>query len=197
MTMRRGLFVVIVGPTGSGKSVLVKHLLSKFSDIVSPTSCTTRAMRPGEVEGDVYYFISEEEFRKKIDAGEFLEWAQYGGHLYGSLKSEIIKPLEEGKLVLIDMEVQGARQVKNIFPKEELVTVYIDGGDWAQLVERVHARAPISDEELAKRKERYDDELTFKSVADFIITNPEGEIEKSKRDIEELMENLRNRIGLA
>lgn len=195
--MVQGIFVIVVGPSGSGKNALTKSVYARYADIVVPVSCTTRAMRPGEKDGDMYYFLSQEEFKKRIAEDVFLEWAEYGGHLYGTLKSEILPRLAEGKMVMRDVEVQGALQIKSSIPSEKLVTIFIDAGSWEDLEKRIRARAPITEEELSERKSRYEIEMTFKQQADFVIDNPDGLLEEGARAIEAVIISLRKRIGLA
>ncbi len=178
--MTRGKLIIVVGPTGSGKGTLVQHALETFPNLVFPVSATTRAPRPTEVDGVNYHFLTETEFKRRIEAGELLEWAQYGGNYYGTLVSEVMPALEEGKSVMLEIEVQGARQVLDLFP-EDAVGIFIDAGSWEELEERVRARAPITDAELEKRRKRYDDELTFKEQASFVIKNPNGKLEEAKQ----------------
>ncbi|MBU6214230.1 guanylate kinase [Patescibacteria group bacterium] len=195
--MERGIFVIVVGPSGSGKNVLIQSMRESYPDIVFPTSCTTRMMRPGERDGKTYFFLSDEGFRKRIEAQEFLEWAPYGGYLYGTLKSEIIPFLQEGRMVLREVEIQGARRIKGLLPKDQLATVFIDAGPWDELERRIRARAPITDDELEKRRKRYADEEHFKAEADFVVENPRGSLEQAKIDMNAVIKNLRNRVGLA
>src|SRR3989344_1541070 len=105
--MTQGLFVIVLGPTGSGKSVLIEHIRTLHPEIIAPVSCTTRSIRPGEEDGKHFHFVSESEFKKHITGGDFLEWVQYGGHYYGSLKTEILPRLQKGKIILDELEVQG------------------------------------------------------------------------------------------
>lgn len=185
-----GKLIIVLGPTGSGKSVLVEHVRSLHPEFIAPVSCTTRAMRPGEKDGTNYHFVDEVEFKRRIAAGDFIEWAQYGGHYYGSLKTEILPNLEAGRTILDELEVQGARQVKAILPPEQFVSIFIDGGSWNDLERRVRARAPITEAELEKRKKRYEDEVSFKNEADFIVRNPEGEVEQAKHDLATVIDSV-------
>jgi guanylate kinase len=195
--MNRGILVVLVGPTGSGKSALREHIRAVFPDIVFPINCTTRTMRPGEVPGEKYYFLTEAEFKARVEQGDFLEWASYGGNLYGTLKSEIVPKMAEGKVALTEVEVQGARAIQKILPKDELAIIFIDAGAWDELEKRVRARAPITEDELAKRKKRYADETAFKPEADFVIKNPAGGLDQAKLDIEEAIRALQKRLSAA
>jgi guanylate kinase len=108
------------------------------------------------IENAHYKFLSEEEFKQWIDEGKFLEWAEYSGNYYGTLRAEVEAALAEGKTLLKEMEVQGVRQIRETLPKEQLLTVFISAGSWDALEARIRARAPISDEEVALRRKRYD-----------------------------------------
>lgn len=185
-----GTFVLVIGPTGSGKSTLMKHVTEQFPELVFPQSYTTRTRRTDHIEGNHYTFITTEAFKQKVEAGEFLEWAEYSGNYYGTLKSEVETQLSEGKILLKEMEVQGARQIRNLIPKEQLLTVFISSGDWTDLEARVRARAPITEEELALRKKRYEDEITFKNEADKVILNTEGRKEEAKAEFKNLIQSV-------
>lgn len=186
----RGKLILIVGPTGSGKGTLVAYLRELHPELVESISCTTRAMRPGEVEGREYHFVGVDEFKKRIDEGYFLEWAQYGGNYYGSPKKEVMEHLEKGRSILIDIEVQGARQIKALLPKDQLLSIFIDAGAWEILEHRIKARAPITEEEIEKRKSRYEDEMTFRDQADYVVANPEGKVEQAKSEVARIVESF-------
>jgi guanylate kinase len=178
----KGKFILVIGPTGSGKSVLINYVREQFSDLLFPVTYTTREKRPG-YESSSYRFLSVEEFQEKAASGDFIEWAQYGGNVYGTSKEEITTGLSEGKVMLKEMEVQGVRQIQSLLPKDELALVYIDAGSWDELEKRIRARAPISDEEVALRKKRFEDEVPFKDNADFVIPNPPGELDTAKEKL--------------
>ena len=189
-TTGTGKFILVVGPTGSGKSVLLAYIKEVFPDIFFPMSYTTRERRPG-VENSAYQFLTQEEFKAKVDSGEFLEWAQFGGNFYGTAKDEVIASLQEGKILLKEMEVQGVRQTQGILSPDQLCIMYIDAGSWDELERRVRARAPITEEELAKRKQRYDDEVPFKETADFVIQNYFGELDTAKEQVVSAINSIR------
>ncbi len=190
--MKKGKLVLIVGLPGSGKGTLIAHLREQFPEIVFPVSWTTRPRRPGENEGDVYHFASDDEFSRSVGDGEFLEWVSIdGGHRYGTRKNEIVPPLEEGKLVLREVEIQGARRLKKLLPHEDIVSIFINTGSWDDLSARMLARAPMSAEELAKRKERYEKELSFKNEADFVVENQYGKLDEAKRQVSAILQSLR------
>jgi guanylate kinase len=185
-----GKLVIIMGSMGSGKGVLTDYARTLHPEFVYPPSCTTREMRAGDREGDQYYFISREEFEQRVAAGDFLEWAHFGENLYGSLKKEILPPLHEGKTLLLELDVQGVRNIKQILPSERIITIFIDSGSWDELERRARARAPISETELAKRKQRYEDEITFKKEATYVVQNPTGKLDEAKKQIEAIMNSL-------
>ncbi len=193
--MATGKLVLVIGGSGSGKGTLMASARERFPDIVFPVSCTTRAIRPGEIAGQVYHFVTNEEFDSRIEAGAFLEWAEYGGNRYGTPVSEVTGPLSEGKLLLHEIEVQGVRLLQKIIASDELVTVYIDAGSWDVLEERIRARAPITDTELAKRRERYEKESSFKSEATYVIENTNGGVEQAIEDFVSLIARLRSEVS--
>ncbi len=194
MQEKRGKLILVIGPTGSGKSVLMSYVHEQFPEIVFPITYTTRERRPG-VENSSYRFISVEEFETMKNAGEFLEWAQFGNNFYGTSKSEIIDALAEGKILMKEMEVQGVRQVQDLLPADELVLMYIDAGSWEELEKRVRARAPITEDELAKRKHRYEDELPFKELSHYVIENLPGKLEDAKQAIEAAITTVQTNVN--
>jgi guanylate kinase len=147
-------------------------------------------MRPGEVNGQTYYFVSSDEFAARLSRGEFLETAVYGGNQYGTLKSQILPFIEEGKMVVREIEVQGARQIQQMLPADDLRIIYIDAGSWDELERRVVARAPIGQPELEARRKRYEDETSFKAEATVVIKNPEGGLEQAKADFEQAVRTI-------
>ncbi|MFN3188049.1 MAG: guanylate kinase [Candidatus Paceibacteria bacterium] len=185
-----GHVVVVMAPMGSGKGTIIKAGLEAFPEIRTTVSCTTRQARPGEVDGREYHFVSSTEFDKKIMAGEFIEWAHFGLNRYGTLKSEIIPYLENGEVVIAEIEVQGVEQLHQLFPKENITTVYIEAGGWEQLRARALARAEISEEELAKRYERYLIEIESKGSADIVIDNSKEGSAQAENEFVDVLENI-------
>ena len=195
-TAHRGKFVPVVAPTGSGKDTLITYAKSVFPDLVLSVSCTTRSPREGEEHGKDYFFLSREEFEAKIASGDLLEWAEYGGNYYGTPKGEIERHLAAGALIMGDIEVQGVRLIRDLLPPEEFGTIYIDAGSWDVLARRALLRAPMSAEELEKRRMRYEDESSFKSEATYVVSNPEGMLDDAKRDFVAAVAAFRGQIGL-
>lgn len=189
---KKGRLVLIVGVTGSGKGALLEHLRAQFPELTFAVSCVTREPRPGEVEGHTYHFISKEEFNQRLSKGEFLEWIEkYGGIRYGTLKSEILTPLSEGKVVVREVDIDGVKSIQQLVPKEKLSIIAIDAGAWETVERRVKARAPISEEELETRRKRYLEENPyFREVADVVIENPDGGLAQAKAQIEEVVKTL-------
>ena len=185
-----GTLVIVNGPSGSGKGSLVSYLRSVYPQIGFSISCTTRSPRPNEKDGVNYHFLSEAEFTRRIEAGDFLEWAKFGKNYYGTLKSEVLHRLERGEVIVLEIEIQGARQIVRGTPKDELLSIYIDAGSWEALEKRIVARAPISHDELADRKKSYETEVEFKDEADVVIPNPDGGLEAAKKKIIEVVAPL-------
>ncbi len=188
-----GHVVIVMAPMGSGKGTLIKHIQTLYPDIYTTVSCTTRDKRPGEVHGKEYYFITSEEFDKKIAAGEFLEWAHFGLNRYGTLKSEIIPRLQEGQVVITEIELQGVEQLLAILPRSDITVVFIDAGGWETMKERAQMRAPMSEEELQKRYERYLVEIKAKDKADIIINNS-GSVDIAKKEIEAVFKEIYSNV---
>lgn len=189
-----GHLVIVMAPTGSGKGTLIKSALDKFPELYLSVSCTTRARRPGEINGRDYYFISQAEFAHKVEQGEFIEWVTYGQSMYGTLRSEILPRLRAGKVLLIEIELQGVEQLLSLLPRENVSLIYIDAGDWELLKRRALARAPISESELAKRYERYLVEREAKSLADIVIDNQEQNLEQAKENFCQAISNIFDKI---
>ncbi|HVV38879.1 MAG TPA: guanylate kinase [Candidatus Paceibacterota bacterium] len=182
---KQGKLVLVIGPTGSGKSALMAHARQAVPGLVFPISCTTRAMRPGEVEGENYFFVTPEEFERRVKAGDFLEWKHTDEKRYGTLKSQILTPLAEGKTVIREVEIRGARDILGgLVPRDLVHTIYIDGGSWEQLEARILRRASMGEVELASRRTRYAEESVFKNEADVVIENTEGKLEEAKQEFE-------------
>ncbi len=182
-----GKLILVVASSGSGKGVLIDHIRNCFPEYVYPVAFTTRAMRPGDVDGAVYHFISREDFEVRITSGDFLEHAEFGGNLYGTPRQEIMQALAEGKIVIREVESQGAAQIKISIPKENLKILFIDAGDWSHLEKRIIARAPIAADELERRRLHYEHEREFMSESDYVIKNEDGKLEDAKQSIEEVV----------
>jgi guanylate kinase len=166
----KGNILVISGPSGSGKSSLMKEVLTQIPDTYFSISSTTRAPREGEVDGVNYHFISKEEFEQDIDAGFFLEWAKVHDHYYGTSLKPILKELHEGKLVICDIDVQGhkiAREKLGNF----ITSVFITTPDQKSLKDRLNKRGTDSSEVIHKRLLNAVSEMTRMREYDFLLIN--------------------------
>ncbi len=125
-----------------------------------------------------------------IAAHEFLEWAEFSGNYYGTRKDEVLDSIAAGKILLKEMEVQGARQVKKLLQKEEFLSVFIDAGEWEELKRRALAREVMDAEHLEMRRKRYEDEVTFMAEADIVIDNTTEDRDAAKREFDSLIESI-------
>ncbi|TAE77970.1 MAG: guanylate kinase [Verrucomicrobia bacterium] len=151
--MRSGILYLVSGPSGSGKSTLCRRLTAEGEARFS-VSCTTRAPRPGETHGREYYFLTPDEFAAKVGAGEFLEHAEVHGNRYGTLRAEVIEHLALGRDVVMDIDVQGAAQVRACADptiRQALVDLFVMPPDEAELETRLRGRGTDSDEVIALR----------------------------------------------
>ncbi|HET7425016.1 MAG TPA: guanylate kinase [Gemmatimonadales bacterium] len=163
--------LVLSAPSGGGKSSIARNLLQGRDDLGYSVSATTRPMRDGEREGADYYFLTREEFVRRRDAGEFLEWATYGGHLYGTLRSEIERIFARGRHAVLDIEIEGARQIRANFPNSLHVFVLPPSAE--VLVGRLTGRKTEPVEVIRERVSRAADELTAVSEYDYALVNEE------------------------
>lgn len=184
-----GLFLLIIGPSGVGKGTTIDILKKRNPDWVFPISATTRLPRPGEKEGETYHYFTEEEFLQKIDKNEFIEWAWvHQKFRYGTLKSEIITPLEEGYTVLREVDIQGFECIKNIIPSENLVSIFFLPPSEDVLIKRIQKRAPITEEELERRKKSMKKELALSKDCDYQIVTKDGNSEYAVGEVEKIVE---------
>ncbi len=167
--------IVISGPSGVGKTTIYKRLLNDFSrELEFSISATTRKPRENEINGVDYYFITEKEFMKKIEDGEFIEWANVYGNYYGTLKSEIDRILKK-KHCLLDIDVQGGLNVKKIF-KDNSFLIFIKPPSMESLRERLYKRHLDDEETIKKRLDFAENEIKHSSSYDFIVINDDLEI---------------------
>ncbi len=185
--MIKGELFVLSAPAGGGKTTLANLLLKEVPNLVKITTCTTRKPRPGEKNGVDYFFLSKEEFERKIKEGAFLEYAVVHGNYYGTPKEEVLKEINKGNDVLLVIDVQGMRQIKRNF--KEVVTIFLIPPSFEELINRMRKRGD-SEEEIKKRLETAKKELKAWREYDYIVIN--DIIEKAKEDLKKII--LANRL---
>ena len=177
----KGQILIISGPSGSGKSTLLGRLLKEENDLYFSISSTTRAPRQGETEGVNYYFISEDEFKKGIDADEFLEWACVHGNYYGTSLKPVLNALKDGKIAIFDIDVQGFNIAKSKFAKN-ITSVFITTASKNELKSRLQNRGTDSAETIEKRLINAVGEMEHILEYDYFLIND---------DLQNCYENLR------
>ena len=172
MQQKRGTLFVFSGPSGVGKGTLNSKLFAEFGDqIAFSVSATTRAPREGEIDGKHYFFISRQEFENRIANNDFLEYAQFAGNCYGTPKSYVLSLLEQGKNVLLEIEVQGAMQVMERMP--ECVSIFVLPPSFEELERRLRGRGTESEEKVRARLETARGEIAYAPRYQYRIVNGE------------------------
>ena len=174
--MRKGILFIISGPAGSGKGTVVEKLISAHSEIKLSVSATTRSPRPGEENGVHYYFISKEEFEGRIEGGEILEYTTYCDNYYGTPLKEVKKALDSGKDIILEIEVDGAMQVKK--KVENAVTIMLTPPDKETLEQRLRSRGTETEDVISWRLERAKEEIMLVSDYDYSVVNENGKIKE-------------------
>lgn len=173
MPPAKGKLFVISGPSGAGKSTIVSKLLELAPDLVLSISYTSRRPRKGEVHGKNYFFISRDEFLRKIKENFFLEWAEVHGNLYGTPAEFVLKNIQEGRHVILEIDVQGAMRIKEKFP--ESVLIFIEPPDFKELEERLKKRSTESTEALRLRLENAGYEMAQAKYYNYRVINKDVE----------------------
>ena len=190
MLNRKGLLLVVSGPSGAGKGTICKALLNKNDKIKLSVSATTRKPRNGEVHGVNYFFIEKEEFTRMLENGEFLEHAQIYDNFYGTPKAAIIECLEKGQDIILEIEMQGARQIKEVYP--EGVFIFVLPPSLEELKSRIVGRGTETQEEIEKRFSCAFEEINQIVNYDYFIVNED--IEKSVNDVEAIILSEKNKV---
>ena len=171
--------IILTGPSGVGKGTVVKEILDKDKNICLSVSATTRSPRKGEKEGENYYFLSEENFKEMINKNLFLEWAKFAGNYYGTPISFVKEKIEDGFIVLLEIEVEGAKQIKDKFP--DSLSIFILPPSKEELERRIRNRGTEKEEAINRRLSRSTYEIASSDEFDFKVTN---------RDVDETAERI-------
>jgi guanylate kinase len=170
--MSRAKLLVLAGPTAVGKGTVARYIIENHPEIVLSVSATTRSPRPGEENGVAYYFLTDEEFDGLVQSGQMLEYAVvHGKHRYGTPRGPVEAAINAGHPVLLEIDIQGARQVKAAMP--EAVTVFLAPPSWDELVRRLEGRGTETEEDMARRLATAETELASQGEFDHVIVNQE------------------------
>ena len=181
--MRRGKTFIIAGPSGVGKGTIIKRLFEGRDDLYFSVSATTRAPRPGEVDGVDYHFISRERFEEWINRNAFLEHAEFVGNCYGTPKKYVDEAMDSGKDVILDIEVQGAEQVHRQRP--DVVRIFIAPPSWEELERRLVGRGTEDPEKVRERLERSREDILLARYYDYMVIN--SDLDQAVAEINAIM----------
>ena len=187
---RRGLMLVLSSPSGAGKTTISRRLLQSDADIVMSVSATTRPPRPNEINGQDYFFVSEDEFDRMIQSGELLEHATVFGHRYGTPRSAVTNALNSGKDVLFDIDWQGTQQLRQQ-ARDDMVSVFVFPPSKEELERRLRIRAQDSEIVVRQRMAKATDELSHWAEYDYLVKN--DDIQHALGEVEEILRVERRR----
>jgi len=186
---KKGLFIVLSGPSGVGKGTICKELIEYFNGWFS-VSVTTRDKRDGEIDGKDYFFVTKEEFEQKIKDNDFLEYATYNNNYYGTLKSKINEKIDNNIDVFAEIEVKGARNIKNIY--KDSVLIYILPPSLKELEDRLRNRNTEDEETIKNRMNITKEELKQIDIYDYAIVN--DDLEKAKEMVKHIIESEKQKV---
>ena len=186
MTKKEAKLFVFAAPSGSGKTTIVKDVLKNYSEFVFSISATTRKKRQTETDGKDYYFISESDFLNKIESSEFVEWERFYDYYYGTLKSQIVSNIKNGLHTVFEVDVKGAVKIKECYPNS--ILIFIAPPSIEVLRNRLIQRNTETEEDLKKRIERAEMELSYKDKFDYVVSNVNLEV--AKEEVRKIIENV-------
>ena len=187
----QGCVIVLSGPSGCGKNTVYEALVRLDPSLTQTVSATTRAPRTGETDGEDYYFITEAQFREKIAGNEFIEYVRYGENYYGTLKSEVARLLALEKTVVLIIEVNGAMNVKRLFP--DAITVFILPPSMEVLRRRLGKRGENTDEEIERRIAIAEAEMECRDQYDYRVVN--DDLDRCVSDVYQIIQNAKEKIA--
>ncbi len=187
----KGTLVVISGPSGSGKGTVVKELRNMMPEVSLSISATTRSPREGEVDGREYYFITRDDFEDMVAQGEILEFTSYCGNYYGTPKKEAERITGEGRDLILEIEVDGASQIKRLVP--DAVTIMLIPPSITELESRLRGRGTETEQVISNRLARAKDEIKLAETYDYVVVNENGGVEKCAHAICEIIRAERNK----
>ena len=190
---RLGMVIVVSGASGTGKSTICGRVRKDMPELGFSVSCTTRSPRPGEQDSVDYYYISRDEFEKRIEAGKFIEHAEVFSNYYGTLRSEVIDQVEAGRNVFLDIDIQGALQIRQAALNDPVLKkccefIFIVPPSMAELEKRLRGRASDSEEQICQRLAKAEHEISFWRTYDYLIVN--DELERAVSEMENLIRSL-------
>lgn len=184
--MKKGLLVILSGPSGVGKGTVRNQIMKEHRvDLVYSISMTTREIREKETNGVEYYFVSEEEFQRNIDNDNFLEWANFVGHRYGTPKDKVEELRSQGKNVLLEIEINGANQVFERVHDDRVISFFLMPPNFQALEDRIRKRKSESEDIIQARLEKGRKEMTMTEKYDYVIKN--DKVTRAAREIEDLI----------
>lgn len=186
MASKNGILVLFSGPSGVGKDTVLEVVLDKDKSIQRSISLTTRNIRENEVDGKDYYFVSVDNFKEMLDNGEVLEYAQYGKNFYGTPKAPVDKWLDEGKTVILKIEVQGAQQIKNLYP--DAVGIFVLPPSMDELEKRLRSRGTEDEDDIQKRLEIARNEMEKSVYYDYNVIN--DDLDTASDDVLKILKTL-------
>ena len=178
---------VVSGPSGAGKGTVIALVKQRVAHVATSVSATTRAPRPGELDGREYHYLTRAEFERRVAAGEFLEWVEYSGDLYGTLRAEVDGRLAAGDDVILEIELVGARAVRKVLP--QAVAVFIAPPSMAELTQRLRGRGTETDEAIARRLHIAETEVAAASEFDRVVVN--DDVARAADEVAAIIEDRR------
>lgn len=189
----KGMIVVVSSPSGTGRTTIIERVLREDSRLRYSTSVTTRPQRPGEKEGKDYFFVSEKEFKQRIERGEFVEWAEVHGFMYATPRAPLVETVQQGGVIILDIDIQGAMQVKEKFP--HCVTIFVAPPSLESLEQRLRNRGTDSEELIKRKLQDALREMAKIPEYDYLIVNED--LDTAVRQLEAILEAERCRTKRA